>query len=100
MGWVRVPFTAEQVESLNGFQACGAFQEVTCGNDLCPGEQPALIAGEDGWSCPSCPYAQDWAHDMMADGTWRDFQHMTIAVDGEPAAGKWTIHGMPGEESA
>jgi hypothetical protein len=38
---VRAPFTPEQVENLNDYQASGTFHEFTCGNDLCP--------GIDGW---------------------------------------------------
>lgn len=92
---MHAPWTAEQVASLNDYQQSGVFHEFTCGNELCPADQAALVAAEDGWRCPSCTYSQDWAHDMMADGSWRDWQHATITVDGEPVPGKWEIGEFP-----
>jgi hypothetical protein len=79
---VYAPFAPDQVESLNGYQQSGAFHEFTCGNDDCPAEQAVLVATGDGWRCPSCAYTQDWAHDAMADGTWRDWRQVTVTVDG------------------
>jgi ribosomal protein S27AE len=67
---VRAPFAAEQVASLNGYQADGTFHEFTCGNDGCPEVQAVLVAHADGWHCPACGYTQDWAHEFMADGSW------------------------------
>jgi hypothetical protein len=97
-GKVRAPFTAEQVASLNGYQASGTFLEFTCHGDGCPAadEQPVLVAAEDGWHCPACTYTQDWAHEMMADGSWREFEGATISVDGVPHEGKWEIGYVPG----
>lgn len=71
-GFVRAPFTADQVASLNGYQQSGMFHEFTCGNGACPGTQEVLVAAGDGWHCPECGYTQDWAHAMMADWSWRD----------------------------
>ena len=88
---VRAPFTPDQVASLNGYQASGAFHEFTCGNELCPGtdgQDAALVATEGGWRCPACPYTQDWAHDSMADGSWRQFQGVAVTVDGTPVKGE------------
>lgn len=79
---VRAPFDADQVTSLNGYQADGSFHEFTCGNDGCPAEQAVLVAAEDGWRCPSCSYAQDWAAPWMADGSWRELRGITVTVDG------------------
>ena len=79
---VQAPFTAEQVASLNGYQRSGTFHEFTCGNDECPVVHATLVAAEDGWHCPSCTYTQDWAHNWMADGSWRDFEGITVTVDG------------------
>ncbi len=80
---VFAPFTPDQVASLNGYQASGRFAEFTCGNGQCPGDQAVLVAAEDGWHCPSCSYTQDWAHQPMADGTWRrHMAHAVVTVDG------------------
>ena len=70
-GKVYAPFTAEQLASLNGYQASGVFHEFTCGNDDCPADHAVLVAAEEGWHCPSCSYTQDWAHEAMADGSWK-----------------------------
>jgi len=82
---VHAPFTSGQVASLNGYQASGAFHEFTCGGDGCPAadKQPVLVAAEDGWHCPSCTYTQDWAHGMMADGSWQ-LGLVTVTVNGGP----------------
>lgn len=68
---VRAPFTPEQVESLNRFQASARYHPFTCGNDHFGGGV-ALFAREDGWFCkqPECDYRQTWAHAFMADGFW------------------------------
>lgn len=62
---VKAPFTKEQVESLNAFQASGIFHPFTCANEH--GGEKRLIATEAGWQCPSCDYKQDWAHSFMAE---------------------------------
>lgn len=73
MNIVHVPFTAEQVASLNGYQHAAWVHAFTCGGicTLRGGLSPELIATVDGWSCPECDYTQDWAHEFMADGSWR-----------------------------
>jgi len=100
MAKVRAPFSAEQVASLNAYQASGAFHEFTCGNDLCPGvdgEHAVLVAQEDGWRCPACPYTQGWAHEFMADGSWRGFAGITVRVDGgAPVKGEHGARNEPG----
>lgn len=65
---VKAPWTDEQVESANGYQAEGVFHPFTCGE--CGND---LKAERDGWRCPTegCTYTQDWAHDFMLDGSWR-----------------------------
>lgn len=90
----RPPFTPEQVASLNGYQASGAFHPYTCGYDDCPGVNgghASLIAREDGWHCPACAYTQDWAHATSADGSWRQFERVTVTVNGGPP-----VKGEPG----
>jgi hypothetical protein len=67
---VRPPWSGEQVANLNAFQARGEFHPFTCGNEACPGVNgmhASLIALRDGWHCPACDYAQDWAHGFMAE---------------------------------
>jgi len=66
-GYVRAPFTLEQVASLNDYQRSGAFHPFTCAVDSRHG---ALHATAGGWHCRECHYAQHWAHRWMADGSW------------------------------
>lgn len=66
---VKAPWTDEQVTSLNEFQAFPLFHEFTCGTENC---RATLRATKDGWVCDACKsYTQDWAHQFMADGSWR-----------------------------
>jgi hypothetical protein len=88
----RAPFSADQVASLNGYQASGVFHEFTCGNDSCPALdfdiKMTLEARTDGWHCQAsgCGYAQDWAHAFMADGSWRELSRpLPWPERGEPA---------------
>lgn len=74
----EAPFTPEQVESLNGFQKCGCVHPFTCGGDKCRSD---LVATEEGWVCPNCDYTQNWAHEFMADGSWRQWE--TVRIFGE-----------------
>jgi hypothetical protein len=65
---VHSPFTAEQVASLNAYQAEGVFHPFICGAESCRG---ILVATEAGWHCPACDYQQLWAWGWMADWSWR-----------------------------
>ncbi len=65
---IKAPWTPEQVEQLNKWQEAGYVHPFTCGNDDCTRSNgKELVATIDGWTCPSCSYKQDWAHDFMAD---------------------------------
>lgn len=72
----KAPFTPGEVTSLNGYQDAGVMHPFTCGSgqrcepthDAQGGTLTATIAG---WVCPYCDYTQDWAHEWMADGSWR-----------------------------
>lgn len=80
---VQAPWTPEQVESLNSFQACPWFHAFTCPHRVLhqrqiPEPEGSLTATPAGWVCgaaqpdgTSCGYMQDWAHEFMADGSWR-----------------------------
>ena len=39
----------------------------------CPSDdhEGILVANAAGWHCPECDYFQSWAHDFMADWSWR-----------------------------
>lgn len=67
---VHVPFSADEVASLNAYQTSGFFHPFTCGEDNCHGIR--LIAATNGWHCASqaCDYHQLWAHTFMADWSW------------------------------
>ena len=66
---VIVPWTPEQVESLNAYQASGAMHPFTCGNDS---THRILLATPSGWVCSDCDWRQNWAHSWMADWEWND----------------------------
>ena len=75
---VVTPWTPDQVESLNGYQASDAGHEFTCGDDDCrrgetdPRSRYApLRATPDGWVCGWCGYTQWWAWAFMADLSWQ-----------------------------
>jgi len=67
---LRVPFTEDQVASLNGYQAAFArdpwFLCLVKGCCRC-----ALHVARDGLHCPKCDYQRDWAWSWMADWSWR-----------------------------
>jgi len=64
----HAPWTAEEVRSLNGYQACGYAREFT------GTAREALIATPEGWiSEVGGPVVQTWALKFMADGTWRNY---------------------------
>jgi hypothetical protein len=65
---VSVPFSDDQVASLNAYQAAASGHPFTCGTDGC---REVLRAERDGWRCPRCGYWQGWAHAFMADWSWR-----------------------------
>jgi hypothetical protein len=73
MAIIKAPFTPEQVEGLNRWQAADHAHPFTCrsgrrtDSSHLDGEG-VLVATERGWHCPFCDYTQDWAHDFMADG--------------------------------
>lgn len=60
-------WTKEEIKNLNEFQTCGYFHPFTCGNENCRHD---LVATENGWICPKCPYTQNWAHPEMLNGFW------------------------------
>jgi len=63
---IEAPWTDEQVENLNRWQQCGYVHPFTCANHH-EGSRD-LIARNDGWHCPTCPYTQTWAHESMMQG--------------------------------
>jgi hypothetical protein len=70
---VHAPFTAAEVESLNGYQHSLAGHPFTCPGAHADRGEVVLVAHEGGWRCPrDCGYAQTWAHEFMTDGSWRE----------------------------
>lgn len=66
---IAPPWTETEVEVLNGWQRSGVVHPFTCrhrGEDG-HGVDDVLVAGPDGWHCPSCDYTQTWAHRYMTD---------------------------------
>lgn len=76
---ISSPFTQEAVQALNEYQTDTAnarpMHPFTCANrgdgnhGSEGGGKGILIATVDGWVCPHCEYAQDWAYGFMADST-------------------------------
>lgn len=69
---IRAPFTQEQVDGLNRWQAAGTVHPFTCGNrsghPMDPeGDYGVLVATPEGWVCRHCDYTQNFAHDFMVD---------------------------------
>jgi ABC-type lipoprotein export system ATPase subunit len=64
----HAPWTDEEVENLNKYQAAGVFHPFTCPHHS---QQDVLVATHEGWVCSHCDYKQDWAHDFMLDKTAR-----------------------------
>lgn len=65
------PYTREEVESINAFQASGVFHPFTCPNEDHDPGQVNLEATEQGMRCPQCDYTQGWVWHWMADDGWR-----------------------------
>lgn len=83
MNVVKAPFTPDQLNSLNGYQASGFVHEFTCGGDInC---RAALVAKESGWVCPKCGYIQDWAHGFMADWSWKKLDPFLVEDELPPS---------------
>ena len=76
---VGVPFSEDQVESLQAFQESGVMHPFTCGG--CDSREP-LQVGRQGFFCPHCSYRQDWAHWFMANWQWvyAHFKSRTAAI--------------------
>ena len=68
-GKIVAPFSSEQVEALNKYQANDLVHEYTCGAEdrsQCP-SGGTLIATPDGWVCPCGKYTQRWAWNPLRD---------------------------------
>lgn len=63
------PFTADQIEAFNRFQASDQFHPMTCGNRGLHSleNEGVLVADESGLFCPTCDYRQDWCHSFQME---------------------------------
>jgi len=62
---VCVPWSDEQVESLNHYQECGWLHPFTQ-------DGVTLVATNSGWVTEKLgPVVQDWAYDFMVNGQWK-----------------------------
>ena len=67
-GVVYAPWSEEQVKSLNGFQQDPHHHPFTGSTG-----KMVLIATSVGWvEHEGGPVVDNWAHDYMTDGSWRD----------------------------
>ena len=68
--YLRAPFSEQDADNLNRFQASGKFHPFTCvrGHEDRGHVSLVAVAGA-GWICPvtACDYTQEWAHAAMAD---------------------------------
>lgn len=77
---IRAPWTPEQVEALNRWQASDFVHPYTCGHcrdadpDFPLRDEHRLTATQSGWVCPTCHYTQDWALAMMLEVEHFDFR--------------------------
>ena len=82
MTLIESPWTQQQVERANAWQAAANFHPYTCGQRS---ERPPhvgeseLVATPDGWVCRFCDYKQGWAHSFTLnrppppdDHLWED----------------------------
>lgn len=79
MSRIKAPFTPEQVEALNRYQADTRYHAFTCGRNRTDdahrkyaaehkqSDYGILVAAREGWICPVCGYRQEWAHGFMAE---------------------------------
>lgn len=68
---VDTPWTDDQVASLNEYQGCDFTPSFT-GTRGPNNEKTYLIATKDGWvEKQGGPIVQTWAHQFMADWTWK-----------------------------
>ncbi len=66
---VEAPWTDDQVKSLNAYQNAGYLHPFTFGSGE---KQVDLIATKEGWVAQvDGPVVQTWAHEFMADWSWR-----------------------------
>lgn len=66
-------WTPDQVASLNAYQKAGVMHPFTGETPAGGGERPVLIATPDGWvEFEGGPVVQNWAHDFMADWSWKE----------------------------
>lgn len=60
---LRAPFTPEQVDMLNRYQADDTVHGYTCEHwHGDPASRRLLVATTRGWICRYCDYTQNWAH--------------------------------------
>lgn len=72
MNHSNAPWSEDEVKSLNDFQKAGCFHPFT-GTRGPNGEETVLIATPAGWvEYEGGPVVQTWAHQFMADGSWRE----------------------------
>lgn len=99
---VYAPFTEEQIESLNGYQASGVMHPFTCDGprmdaahkaytEAHGGDYGQLVATAAGWHCPVCDYKQFWAHAFMADGSWKQAAGPDVFYCGGRNGGKTAL---------
>lgn len=66
---MTAPWTEDQVESLNAYQQAGVMHPFTSA----AGE--VLVATREGWvEVAGGPVVQTWAHEWMADWSWRGWR--------------------------
>ena len=66
---LSIPFTEDQVKSIQEFQLCDRYHPFTC--NKCP--DATLQVRADGFYCLKCDYTQDWCHDFMANWEWKEY---------------------------
>jgi hypothetical protein len=67
---IEAPWTEKQVENLRVWQSSRWVHPFTCANRSVGNHKETTDLGvltptTDGWTCESCDYRQNWAHDFM-----------------------------------
>jgi hypothetical protein len=90
-GLCNTPWTEDQLNSLNGFQACEYFHPFTCGQREPDNKPHVLFATKDGWTCPMCNpnlVCQTWCHEFMADWSWKKSEAESAKLCSDPRVSK------------
>lgn len=99
---IYAPWTDEQVDALNALQHYRHIDAYTCHRrHEHPHDKGILLAGNDGWRCPSlaCTFTQDWAppvdvaqhpfRQVQEEITYKPGYRLLLLKDKKDSRGRW-----------